>query len=68
VAAFADQNPGLCHARLPVVHQARHLQVFDGAVDVCIIEHDRGGLTSEFETHPLELFAAQRRDAPAGRR
>ena len=47
VAALADQNPGLRNARLPVVHQARHLQVFDGVVDLGVVEDDRRRLASE---------------------
>ena len=68
VLALADQNAGLRHARLPVVHQAGHLQMLDGVIDVGVIEDDRRRLAAQLEADPLELFAADRGDVPAGRR
>jgi hypothetical protein len=62
VTALADQNPGLRDARLPVVHQARHLQMLDGVVDVGVVEDDRRGLSSEFQAHRH----SSRRHRPSG--
>jgi hypothetical protein len=64
VAAFANQDPGLQHTALPVVHQPGRLQSRDGAVDVGVIEDDRRGLAAQLQADPLELLAADRRDPP----
>src|SRR5258705_10150991 len=64
VAAFTNQDPGLQHTPLPVVHQPRCLQSRDGAVDVRIIENDRCGLAAQLQTHPLELLTADLSNPP----
>ncbi len=64
VAAFTNQDPGLQHTPLPVVHQPGCLQSRDGAVDVRVIENDRCGLAAQLQTHPLELLAADRSNPP----
>lgn len=55
VDALLDVDAGSGAAHLPVVKEDAKVDPADCVVDVCVVEHNVGGLSTELESHLLEV-------------